>query len=146
MAIASEPVHSEHPVKLLSVVNGIERALRSNLAWIPAMSSFWTLFVEIYATERKSYTGVPWRPFNRCCSETLGYCSLSHSVYPTQYIKINSGNAKKVHEVNAFATQLYLRNMPIKVYMWILTPIIMTLKQHISYCIKININSWIMNP
>ena len=28
--------------------------------------------------------------------QRLRYCSLSHSVYPTQYIKINSGNAKKV--------------------------------------------------
>ena len=41
-------------------VNGIEQAPRSNLARLPAISySFWTLFVGIYTTERKSCTGVP---------------------------------------------------------------------------------------
>ena len=39
-------------------VNDIERAPRSNLARLPAISSFWTLFVGIHATERKSCTGV----------------------------------------------------------------------------------------
>ena len=72
MVIASEWVRSsEHPVKLLyQLVNGIERALRSNLAQLSVISSFWTLFVGIYATKRKSCTGVPWRPFNCCCTVT----------------------------------------------------------------------------
>ena len=71
MAIASERVRSERPVKLLSVgkINGIEQALRSNLARLPAISSFWILFVGIYATERKSCNGIP-GPFNRCCTCT----------------------------------------------------------------------------
>ena len=41
------------------LVNGIERAPRSNLARLPAIRSFWTLFVGGYVTERKSCTGVP---------------------------------------------------------------------------------------
>ena len=39
-------------------VNDIERVPRSNLARLLAISSLWTLFVGIHATERKSCTGV----------------------------------------------------------------------------------------
>ena len=55
MGVRSNPLEAPLPTGL----NGIERAPRSNLARLPAISSFWTLFVGIYATKRKSCTGVP---------------------------------------------------------------------------------------
>ena len=53
MAIASERIRSEHPVKLYRSVNGIEQASRSNLARVLAISSFWILFVGILRYRKK---------------------------------------------------------------------------------------------
>ena len=56
-------------------VNGIE------LARLPAISSFWTLFVGIYTTERKSCTGIP------CSAATIyRYIDISqHNIFAIQY-------------------------------------------------------------
>ena len=52
MAIASEREFVVNiPSSFYRSVNGTERAPRNNLARFPAISSFWTLFVGIYATE-----------------------------------------------------------------------------------------------
>ena len=55
----------------VGIYAGISVSLRSNLARLQAISSFWTPFVGIYATKRKSCTGVPWGPFNHCCTCTV---------------------------------------------------------------------------
>ena len=59
MAITADEFKMNIQSSLYWLVNGIERAPRSNLARLSAISSFWTLFVEIYATKRKSCTVVP---------------------------------------------------------------------------------------
>ena len=60
-------------------VNGIERAPRSNLARLPAISRVWTLFVGIYATERKSCTGVP-------CTVTPTFATSLDNFIPTYHL------------------------------------------------------------
>ena len=66
-------------------VNGIERVPRSNLARLPAITSFWTLFVGIHATERKSCTGVLCRPFNHCCTVTPTFATSFDNFIPTYH-------------------------------------------------------------
>ena len=61
-------------------VNGIERAPCSNLARLPAISSFWTLFVGIYATKRKSCTGVS-TSFFPCILQLFNQFAIN-SVFP----------------------------------------------------------------
>ena len=77
-------------------VNDIERALRSSLARLPAISSFWTIFVGIHATERKSCTGVH-EGHSTAAVQRLSSVAVCHLVStPLNISKLISGNAIKV--------------------------------------------------
>ena len=78
------------------LVNGIEQAPRSNLARLPAISSFWTLFVGIHATKRKSCTGVH-EGHSTAAVQRLSSVAVCHLVStPLNISKLISDNAKKV--------------------------------------------------
>ena len=76
-------------------VNDIERAPHSNLARFSAISSFWTLFVGIHATERKSCTGVH-EGHSTAAVQGLSSVTVCHLVSTPLNIPKLSGNAKKV--------------------------------------------------
>ena len=99
MAIASERVVVNIQMSsFYRLVNDMERVLRSNLARLPSISSFWTLFVRvgIHATERKSCTGVH-EVHSTAAVERLSSVAVCHLVStPLNISKLISGNAKKV--------------------------------------------------
>ena len=97
MAIASERVRIVNiQSSFYRSVNNIEQALHSNLARLPAISSFWTLFVGIHATERKSCTGVH-EGHSTVAVQRLLSVAVCHLVStPLNISKLISGNAKKV--------------------------------------------------
>ena len=76
-------------------VNDIEQAPRSNLARLPAISSFWTLFVGTHATERKSCTGVH-DGHSTAAVQRLSSIAVRHLVSTPLNMSKLSGNAKKV--------------------------------------------------
>ena len=77
-----------------SFYHDIERATRSNLARLPVISSFWTLFLGIHATERKSCTCVH-EVHSTTAVQRLSSVAVCHLV--STLLNISSGNAKKVN-------------------------------------------------
>ena len=90
-------------------VNDIERAPRSNLARLPAISSFWTLFVGIHATERKSCTGVHEGHSTAAVQRppSVAVCHLMST--PLNISKLISGNAKKVKKLNTVSRSTHTK-------------------------------------
>ena len=81
-------------------VNGTERAPRSDLARLPAISSFRTLFVGIHTTKRKSCTGVH-ESHSTTAVQRLSSVAVCHLVStPLSISKLISSNAKKVKYMN----------------------------------------------
>ena len=94
MVIASERVHSEHPwSSFYRSVNGIERALLSNLARLPAISSFWTQFV---GEPKESHALVIHEGHSTAAVQRLSGITVCHLV-SIQLVAM---------QVNAFATSI----------------------------------------